>query len=149
LSLRTLPLRFKLVIALVLPMLLVTVLIGDRVSNSFDDRSVAASQQDEAARLEAVATFADAVGSESVITNDPTASTDQLATARAATDAALEPVQDPALGLDTDVVRRIEVHHADVVEIRERVGSRPRTSLCASSSRRTSIARPMRPIRAP
>jgi signal transduction histidine kinase len=125
LSLRTLPLRFKLAIALVLPMLLVAVLIGDRVSNSFDDRRIASFQQDEAARLEVVAGFADAVGSESVITNDPTATSDQLAAARVATDAALEPVRDPALGVDPGVVSRIEAHHVEVVEIRERVGNRP------------------------
>ncbi len=124
-SLRSLPLRFKLVIALVLPMLLVTVLIGDRVSASIDDRRIAAAQQEEAARLEAVASFADAVGSESVVTNDSTATGDQLDAARAETDGALEVVKDPMLGFDPDVVRRIGVHHADVVEIRELVGNRP------------------------
>lgn len=124
-SLRSLPLRLKLVIALVLPMLLVTVLIGDRVSNSFGERSVAAAQQDEAARLEAVADFADAVGAESVLTNDRGATTDQLAAARLASDAALDQLNDPSLGLDAEVIRRAGVHHADLLEIRELVGNRP------------------------
>ncbi|MGB3737014.1 MAG: ATP-binding protein [Ilumatobacter sp.] len=124
-SLRTLPLRLKLVIALVLPMLLVTVLIGDRVSGSFDERRLASSQQDEAARLVSIADFADAVGNESIITNDPTASADQLATARAATDVALERVNDPAVGLDPDVVRRVGVRYDGLVRIREFVGDRP------------------------
>ena len=124
-SLSTLPLRFKLVIALVLPMLLVAVLLGDRVSGSVDDRGVAASQQDEAARLEVIAGFADAVGSESVVTNDPTATSDQLASVRAATDVAFERVSDPELGIDPEVLRRSGVLHDEVLAIRELVGNRP------------------------
>lgn len=125
LSLKTLPLRLKLVIALVLPMLLVTVLIGDRVSDSLGDRRIASAQEAEATRLEAVADFANAVGTEAVITNDPSATGDQLDVARAATDASLLTLQAAELGFDEDVVRRIGGHHADVVEIRETVGDRP------------------------
>lgn len=106
-------------------MLLVAVLLGDRVSGSIDDRGVAASQQDEAAQLEVVAGFADAVGSESVVTNDPTATSAQLATIRAATDAALERIEDPELGVDQEVIRLAGVHYADVLKVRELVGNRP------------------------
>lgn len=124
-SLRTLPLRFKLVIALLLPMLLVTILIGDRVSNSVDDRRVANAQQDEAARLDVIANFADAVGAESVVTNDPTASREQLAAARQATDVAFEQLGTSPVVIDTDVIQRIGDRYADLVDIRANVGNRP------------------------
>ena len=120
-----LPLRLKLVIALILPMLLVSLLIGDRVSNSFEERRVASAQQDEVARLEAVAAFANAVGTESVVTNDPTATREQLEDVRGETDAALAQLDDSTLALDTEVVVRIRELHEQVVEIRDFVGNRP------------------------
>ncbi|MEP1125323.1 MAG: ATP-binding protein [Ilumatobacter sp.] len=124
-SLRALPLRLKLVIALVLPMLLVTVLIGDRVSDSVDRRRIASSQQDEAARLEAVAGYSNAVGTESIVTNDPTATSTQLAAARAASDSAFARVQDPSLGLAEDLLGRADTRHTGLVRIREFLGDRP------------------------
>lgn len=124
-SLRSLPLRSKLIIALVLPMLLVTVLIGSRVGDSIDDRRIATSQEQEAARLDAIADFADAVGAESVITNDPTATSAQLIGVRGATDAAHERLGDPSLDLDSGTVGRLDVHYGDIVEIRNVVGDSP------------------------
>ncbi len=124
-SLRALPLRLKLVIALVLPMLLVTILIGERVSDSVDRRRIAASQQDEAARLEAIAGYSNAVGTESIVTNDPTATSAQLAAARTASDSAFARVQDPSLGLAEDLVGRANIRQTGLVRIREFLGNRP------------------------
>jgi len=118
-------LRLKLVIALLLPMLLVTVLIGDRVSSSFDDRSVAEAQQDEAARLDVIANFADAVGAESVVTNDPTGTREQLAAARTATDVAFQQIDESPVAIDEDLAQRIGDRYADLVDIRAGVGDRP------------------------
>ena len=106
-------------------MLLVIVLLGDRVDDSIDRRGVAAAQESEAARLEAVADFADVVGAESVTTSDPSASSARLAVARAESDAALERLREPSLGLDPDVIRQADLHHATLVAVREFVGDRP------------------------
>ena len=52
---RSIPLRLKLVVALVLPMMIVAVLVGDRVTAATNDRRVASAQEAEAVRLAAVA----------------------------------------------------------------------------------------------
>ena len=102
---RSIPLRLKLVVALVLPMMIVAVLVGERVTTATNDRRVASAQEAEAIQLAAVAQFADAIAGEAVAINDITTTPEELAAHRAATDEAIDSMRSPAFGLETGGAR--------------------------------------------
>ena len=87
-SLRSIPLRLKLVMALVIPLVVVAVYLSFSVAESMGQRRIAAEQNDEVSRFEAVASLANAIGAENLALNDRTKSNADLATARLATDEA-------------------------------------------------------------
>ena len=124
-SLRSIPLRSKLVAALVLPMVIVVALIGVRIDRSLDERAVATRQADEAERLRAVARFADAIGAEAVAVSDETTTVAGLAAARAQTDAAVDALRDPGLGLDTAASRLARTAYAELTGLRATLGGDP------------------------
>ena len=92
---RSIPLRLKLVVALVLPMMIVAVLVGERVTTATNDRRVASAQEAEAIQLAAVAQFADAIAAEAVAINDVTTTPEELAAHRAVTDEAIDSMRSP------------------------------------------------------
>ena len=97
---RSIPLRLKLVVALVLPMMIVAVLVGERVNTATNDRRVAAAQETEAIQLSGVASFADAIAAEAVAINDVSTTPERLAELRIATDDAIDELRTPEFGLD-------------------------------------------------
>ena len=122
---RSIPLRLKLVVALVLPMMIVAVLVGERVTAATNDRRVASAQEAEAIQLAAVAQFADAVAAEAVAINDVTTTPEQLAAHRAATDEAIDSMRSPAFGLDTRLLQTLQTRYAELTSMRATLGDDP------------------------
>ncbi len=122
---RSIPLRLKLVVALVLPMMIVAVLVGEQVATATNDRRVAAAQEAETAKLAAVAQFADAIAAEAVAINDITTTQEDLAAHRAATDEAMDSMRSPAFGLDTGVVQSMQTRYAELTTLRATLGDDP------------------------
>jgi len=122
---RSIPLRLKLVVALVLPMMIVAVLVGDRVTAATNDRRVASAQEAEAIRLDAVAQFADAIAAEAVAINDVTTTPDELAVDRAATDEAIDLMRSPEFGLAIGVLQSLQTRYAELTSVRATLGTDP------------------------
>jgi len=122
---RSIPLRLKLVVALVLPMMIVAVLVGERVTTATNDRRVASAQEAEAIQLAAVAQFADAIAGEAVAINDITTTPEELAAHRAATDEAIDSMRSPAFGLETGVLEALRTRYAELTAIRATLGDDP------------------------
>ncbi|WP_420451453.1 ATP-binding protein [Ilumatobacter sp.] len=122
---RSIPLRLKLVAALVFPMIIVVALIGVRIDDSADRRETATRQADEVARLRAVSAVADALGAESVAVSDRTTTADDLSRARAATDAAIEDIRADELGLPGLTRRTVLASAAELTELRATMGDDP------------------------
>lgn len=117
---RSIPLRLKLIAALLLPLLFVTVYLGIVVVGALDDRAVAERQTEEIDRFEAVASFADQIGPESAIMNGGQML--ELGDQRAVVDAAFANVVDPALGVAPANVERLEATMAEIQEQRSILG---------------------------
>ncbi len=122
---RSIPLRLKLVVALVLPMMIVAVLVGERVTTATNDRRVAAAQEAEAIQLAAVAQFADAIASEAVAINDVTTTPEELAAHRAVTDEAIDSMRSGSFGLDTGVLQSLQTRYAELTSVRATLGDDP------------------------
>ena len=122
---RSIPLRLKLVVALVLPMMIVAVLVGERVTTATNDRRVAAAQESEAIQLAAVAQYADAIAAEAVAINDVTTMPEDLATHRAATDQAIDSMRSPEFGLAPGVLLALQTRNAELTSMRATLGDDP------------------------
>lgn len=124
-SLRSIPLRLKLVAALVLPMLVVAGYLGVNVRSATDQRSVASDQQAEVERFASVASFSDAIGVENLVIIDRDATDADLAAARAETDAVVNLLRSPDLALRSETLDAIERRYAELLELRALMGDRP------------------------
>jgi signal transduction histidine kinase len=125
LSLRSIPLRLKLVAALVLPMLIVAGLVAERVDESIDNRGIASRQEVEATRLAAVASFGDAIGDEAVAVNDVNTTTTELAEIRKITDTVVDGLRDPEFGLEPGVLVTLRTRYAELTSVRATIGDDP------------------------
>lgn len=124
-SLRSIPLRLKLVAALVLPMLVVAGYLGVNVRSATEQRSVASQQQDEVGRFVAVASFSDAIGVENLVIIDRDAADADLAAARAETDAIVNLLRSPDLDLGPETLAAVEARYAELLGLRASIGDRP------------------------
>lgn len=124
-SLRSIPLRLKLVAALVLPMLVVAGYLGVNVRSATEQRSAASQQQDEVGRFVSVASFSDAIGVENLVIIDRDAADADLAAARAETDAIVNLLRSPDLELRPETLAAIESRYAELLELRASIGDRP------------------------
>ncbi len=122
---RSIPLRLKLVVALVLPMMIVAVLVGERVTTATNERRVASAQESEAIQLAAVAQFADAIAAEAVAVNDVTTTPEELEEHRAATDEAIDSMRSPSFGLETGVLEALRTRYAQLTGLRATLGTDP------------------------
>lgn len=122
---RSIPLRLKLVVALVLPMMIVAVLVGERVTAATNERRVASAQEAEAVQLAAVAQFADAIAAEAVAINDVTTTPDELAVHRATTDEAIDSMRSETFGLQPEVLEALQARYAELTSIRTTLGDNP------------------------
>ena len=123
---RSIPLRLKLVVALVLPMMIVAVLVGERVNTATNDRRVAAAQETEAIQLSGVASFADAIAAEAVAINDVSTTPERLAELRIATDDAIDELRTPEFGLDPAVLQALRTRYAELTSFRATLGDDPK-----------------------
>ncbi|MEM1331922.1 MAG: ATP-binding protein [Actinomycetota bacterium] len=123
--LRSIPLRLKLVTALVLPMLVVAGYLWVDVADSTDRRDVAAAQADEVAAFRAVTELSDAVGSEQLLITSRAADATQLAAARATTDAAYDALRMSSASLDVARLQLVDGHYGTLLSIREALGDDP------------------------
>jgi HAMP domain-containing protein len=125
LSLRSIPLRLKLVAALVLPMLVVAGYLAVNVRSATEQRSVASQQQDEVDHFVAVASFSDAISVENLVIIDRDATDSDLAAARAETDAIVILLRSDELGLRPTTLEAVEARYAELLELRALIGDRP------------------------
>lgn len=123
--LRTLPLRTKLIAAMLLPLGVICGFLGVQITDAIDLRSNAQAQRAEIDRTQAVFGFAAAVGDEGLVMSDPSASTDELTAQRAVVDAAWANVVDPELGVGQAGIAKINAVVDEVAELRENVGTNP------------------------
>ncbi|MEL6891147.1 MAG: ATP-binding protein, partial [Actinomycetota bacterium] len=123
--LRSIPLRLKLVAALILPMLVVAGYLYVDIDGALERRSVAAAQSDEVEAFQAVATLSSSIGAEHVLMTARDASEAQLAQARGATDAAYEVMRSPESPISADRLQQIDGHYGTLLSIRESLGSVP------------------------
>ena len=124
-SLRSIPLRLKLVAALVLPMLVVAGYLALNVSSATADRAIAREQQSEVERFVAVAAFSDAIGVENFVIIDRDATELELAAARTETDAVLELLRSDGLALGDEQLANVTARYDELVAIRRLIGDRP------------------------
>lgn len=124
-SLRSIPLRLKLVAALVLPMLVVAGYLGVNVRSATEQRSVASHQQDEVGRFVSVASFSDAIAAENLVIIDRDAADADLAAARAATDEIVTLLRSPDLELRPETLAAVERRYSELLELRASIGDRP------------------------
>jgi signal transduction histidine kinase len=123
--LRTLPLRTKLIAAMLIPFCVVAGFLGIQVSDGLTQRSNAVEQSTEIARAQAVIDYAAEVGLEGRVLASPTAETEDLARQRAAVDTAWLRVTDPAIGIDADEIAQLQPVADEVATLRSEVGSSP------------------------
>lgn len=124
-SLRSISLRWKLVVALVLPMLVVAGYLAVSIRTSTADRADARAQQEEVERFVAVASLSRAIGAESLVVTQRDATDDDLASARAATDAVMDQLRSEELALTPDQLSIAEQRYGEVLELRETIGDSP------------------------
>lgn len=124
-SLRSIPLRLKLVAALVLPMLVVAGYLGVSIRNSIEQRSDAFAAQTEVNRFVAIASLSDAIGVENLVIFDTETDEAGLAQARSSTDAVMDLLRSPELDLGDANLAVIEQRYAQLRELRSTIGDRP------------------------
>lgn len=123
--LRTLPLRVKLIAAMLIPLAVVGGLLGVQVNSALDQRGNAQDQRAEIDRFQAVVAYASAVGAEGRTTGGPTTTPESLVEQRAAVDAAWAIVADPATDVDPDQLARLTEISNEVADLREQAGTVP------------------------
>jgi predicted regulator of Ras-like GTPase activity (Roadblock/LC7/MglB family)/signal transduction histidine kinase len=134
--LRSIPLRLKLLTALVLPMLVVGGYLYVDIVGSLDHRSVAAAQRSEVDAHEAVSEYAAAIGAEQLTMSRPDSDAARLEAARAATDTAYAALRSPELGLSGDRLDRLDAHQRTLLDIRGVLGDDPAAAWAVVNSER-------------
>ena len=124
-SLRSIPLRLKLVAALVLPMLVVAGYLAVNIRTSMSERAAAQTQQEDVDRFVAVAGFSDAIGVENLVISDRNSTDADLSAARAETDAVMQLLRSPDLTLDPADLAAVESRYSELLELRAVIGDRP------------------------
>jgi len=123
--LRSIPLRLKLVTALVLPMLVVGGYLYFDITESVERRDVAAAQRLEVDAFQAVSDFSSAIGLEHLLVSARNSDATQLATARSATDAAYGALRSDESAVAVDRLQVIDGHYGSLLAIREQLGDDP------------------------
>lgn len=124
-SLRSISLRWKLVAALVLPMLVVAGYLAVSIRTSTADRAEARAESAEVERFVAVAALSDAIGEESLVIIDRAATDADLAAARATTDAAMAELRSDELAMSAEQLGLVEQRYAELADLRAVIGDRP------------------------
>lgn len=124
-SLRSIPLRLKLVAALVLPMLVVAGYLAINVRSATEQRSIASQEQAEVDHFVAVASFSDAISVENLVIIGRDATDSDLAAARAETDAIVNLLRSDDLRLRETTLEAVEARYAELLELRAVIGDRP------------------------
>lgn len=120
--LRSVPLRLKLIAALLLPLLVVAGFLAVGVDDALDQRGLASRQNDEVSRFEAATAFAQAIDTEAIAINDGSQNSSDLAQRRSDVDAAIDVLRDPSLGLDPLTVQTMNGIYATLGDVRARLG---------------------------
>jgi len=124
--LRTLPLRFKLIAAVLLPLMVVIGFLGLSVVDGVDARSNADEQLAEVARFDAVVDYAAALSDEAQVLNDAEGSPAELADRRVAVDEAWSVLERNRSGIGSDRFTSLDAIHSQALEIRGETGDDPR-----------------------
>ncbi len=122
--LRSTPLRWKLVTALVIPMVVVGGYLTADILDAVERRDVAAAQRAEVDTFEAVSELSSAIGTENLLMNTRDTSVEQLAMAREETDRAYESLWHE-LPLGSERLQLIDGHYGSLLAIRDTLGTDP------------------------
>ncbi len=122
--LRSTPLRWKLVTALVVPMVVVGGYLAVDILDAVERRDVAAAQRSEVDTFEAVSELSSAIGTENLLMNTRDTSAEQLAAAREETDRAYESLWHE-LPLGSERLQLIDGHYGSLLAIRDTLGAEP------------------------